>query len=69
VEVTIATCGGVTQIVGDQSVANSLVTFNRFGLSADPSASTGGIPNQPGSVNAFFTAPDFDNQCVLGKTP
>ena len=69
VDVTIATCGGDTQIFRDHSMANSLVTFNRFWLSADSSANTSGVPNQPDAMNAFFTTPDFDNSCVLGKTP
>jgi hypothetical protein len=69
VDVTIATCGGDTQIYRDHSMANSLVTFNRFWLTADPSANTSGLPNQPDAVNAFFTTPDFNNPCTLGKTP
>jgi hypothetical protein len=69
VDITIATCGGDTQIFRDHSMANSLVTFNRFWLTADPSANTTGLPNQPDAVNAFFTTPDFNNPCTLGKTP
>jgi hypothetical protein len=69
VDVSIATCGGDSQIFRDHSMANSLVTFNRFWLTADSTANTSGLPNQPDELNQFLTTPNFSNPCILGKTP
>ena len=40
VDIPITVCGGDFQVFRDHSMANSLVTFNRFWLSADPMANT-----------------------------
>ncbi len=69
IDVPITTCGGDSQIFRDHSMANSLVTFNRFWLSADPAANTNNQPNQPDLLSQFFTTADTAVSCTAGQTP
>jgi len=70
VDIPITVCGGDFQIFRDHSMANSLVTFNRFWLSADPLANTAGDPNQPEELRTFLLTPTTGTfTCNPGQIP
>jgi hypothetical protein len=70
VDIPITVCGGDFQIFRDHSMANSLVTFNRFWLSADPIANTAGDPNQPDELTQFLLTPSTGTfTCNPGQIP
>jgi hypothetical protein len=69
VDVRISVCGGDQQYFRDHTMANSLVTFNRFWLSADPAANTTGEPNQPDDLTQFLLTPDGQGPCLAGQAP
>ena len=70
VDIPITVCGGDFQIFRDHSMANSLVTFNRFWLSADPLANTAGDPNQPEELTTFLLTPTTGTfTCNPGQIP
>jgi hypothetical protein len=52
-DVGITVCGGSSQILRSHSMPNSLVTFDRFWLSA---GNTLGLPDQPAILTQFFAA-------------
>jgi hypothetical protein len=63
-------CGGSLHYQRDHMMPNSLVTFNRFWLSADPSANAAGLPNQLDTTSSFFLginrdfgSSDFSQPC------
>jgi len=64
VDVGITVCGGDPQVLRDHSMANSLVTFNRFWFSADPTKNLQGEPNQPAELAQFMS-----NTCLPGQFP
>jgi hypothetical protein len=69
VDVRITTCGGDSQVFRSHSMANSLVTFNRFWLSGDPTVNTTGQPNQPDEFTQFLLSPTGRDPCVVGQLP
>jgi hypothetical protein len=58
-DVGVNICGGSQSIRRDHMMPNSLITFNRFWLSADPSANTAGDPDQVALLNLFYGAGDI----------
>src|SRR5437588_35913 len=70
IDVPITVCGGDSQIFRDHSMPNSLLTFNRFWLSADPTANTTGDPNQPDELTKFLLTPSTGTfTCNPGQVP
>jgi hypothetical protein len=59
-DVGINICGGSHSIRRDHMMPNSLITFNRLWLSADPSVNTHGEPNQIDIAGQFYGT-DFAN--------
>jgi len=53
-------CGGSLHFQRDHMMPNSLVTFNRFWLSADPTANITPLPNQLALTSNFFLATNGD---------
>ena len=68
-DIGITTCGGTQDTFRNHSMANSLVTFNRFWLSNDPVANTAGDPNQVDELNQFLLIPGQVDPCVARKIP
>jgi|GEM_PF-821982 len=65
-DVGINVCGGSQSIRRDHMMPNSLITFNRIWLSADPSVNTSGEPNQIDIASQFYGndwASSFDVGC------
>jgi hypothetical protein len=52
-DIGINVCGGSEQIIRDHMMPNSLVTFNRFWLTSQNTAS---LPDQPAILAKFFAA-------------
>jgi len=69
VDIGISSCGGTQDTFRSHSMANSLVTFNRFWLSNDPVANAAGEPNQVDELNQFLLIPGQVDPCVAGKIP
>ncbi len=69
VDIGVTVCGGDSQIFRDHSMPGSLVTFNRFWLSADPTANTANEPNQPDLLTRFLLTPTGGGPCTPGQIP
>jgi hypothetical protein len=56
----ISICGGSRHFDRDHMMPNSLITFNRFWLSANPNANTTNLPNQLDLTRNFFISTNGD---------
>jgi mono/diheme cytochrome c family protein len=66
-DVGVTVCGDLFQTHRSHSMANSLVTFNRFWLSGDPAVNTIGLPSQPDLLSQFLLTPQGHPPCLPGQ--